>query len=105
MGKVTIIYDNGEIMSAPATSLSLEKMQEMVGGYIERIPHFDEYEGERCVALCDEEGKIKGKTINIEATKLWYEQPRIKYLGGTRFMDQLVGAVVIIQGDELLRKL
>lgn len=92
-------------MTSPCTSLPLPKLQELVGGYIETVPHFKEYEGEKCVAFCDEEGKLKGHKINAEATKIWYNQPEMVKLGDRRFQDYLVGVVVIVQGADLLRKL
>lgn len=102
MGKVTILYVDGTVDSAPASGISLEKLQQMTGGYIERIPMFDEYEGERCIALCDEEGKLKGQQTNVQATQLWYEQPRMRGLPAAP-RDRLVGAVVILTGADLLR--
>lgn len=39
---------------------SLENLQEIVNGYIEVVPLFD-----NVVAICDEEGKLKGRDLNI----------------------------------------
>lgn len=100
MGKITILYANGEEAMATASSLSLEKLQQMVGGWIERVPNFTHYNGEKCAAYCDEEGKLKRKPVNEAATKAWYEnEPRM--IGH----DRLVGEVVIVQGTDLLGKL
>ena len=100
MGKITILYANGEEAMATATSLSLQKLQEMVGGWIERVPMFATYNGEKCAVFCDEEGKLKGKPVNAAATKAWYEvAPQM--VG----QDRLVGEVVIVQGTDLLGKL
>ena len=100
MGKITIIYQNGETIPAPCSKLPLEKLQQMVGGYIEVVPNLRSYEGEKCVAFCDEEGKLKGKKTNLTATNLWHEQcPAI--IGH----DVLVGDIVIVQGADLLGKL
>jgi hypothetical protein len=100
MGKITIIYQNGETISAPCSSLPLEKLQSMVGGYIESVPHFRSYEGEKCIAFCDEEGKLKGRQINLTATNLWHDQ--VPAIVGH---DVLVGDILIVQGADLLGKL
>jgi hypothetical protein len=78
-----------------------------VGGYIEMVPGFTHYEGEPCVAFCDEDGKSKCLPVNMRATDLWYRS-----VGGPVFdtydgpQDYLVGPVVIITGDRaLMRKL
>lgn len=42
----------------------LEKLQEAVGGYIERVPYFHKYKGRPCDVIVDEEGKVKGKETN-----------------------------------------
>lgn len=100
MGKVTVIYENGEVVTSPCSSLSLEKLQQMVGGLVQPLPRFNRYEGEKCVAYCDEEGKIKRKKLNLEATHLWYEQfpPVVGH-------DAVQGVLVIVQGADLLGKL
>lgn len=100
MGKITILYQNGEAIPAPCNSLPLEKLQQMVGGYIEVVPYFTSYEGERCIAFCDEEGKLKGKSVNAVATNLWYDQ-----FAEIAQADVLVGDIVIVQGADLMRKL
>ena len=100
MGTVTIIYASGDEDSSAATSLSLDMMQKAVGGYIEVVPLFRKYDGEKCVALCDEEGKLKRKQVNIKATQLWHDQ-----LGPRAAMDVLVGDILIVRGKDLLAKL
>ena len=42
-----------------------------VDGYIETIPHLSHFEGRRCTAYCNEEGRITGMPFNAPATKLW----------------------------------
>ena len=44
---------------------TLEKCQEFVGGYIEIIPSKD---GKKQIVV-DEEGRLKGKLINVDATE------------------------------------
>ena len=72
-GVLTIIPTSGAVSSkelaAPPT------LQDLVtgigGGYIEIVPGFTRYEGKRCVAFCDEDGKRKQQPFNFLATSLW----------------------------------
>lgn len=67
---------------------SLAFLQTMVGGYIELAPcHCKEYAG----VICDEEGKLKGKPINKEATKL----------AGVAPYDVLVGDILFFKEGEV----
>lgn len=64
----TIIYVNGstrELRPANGRCFTLEELQEAVGGFIEpiRLPCGDEL-------ILDEEGKIKGKSMNGRASVL-----------------------------------
>ena len=74
---------------------TLEELQAAVGGLIEAIPHFTEYKGNRCVALCNEEGKLRNMPYNLTATKLWLEAMKV-----TAIDDHLVGDIVILVGDD-----
>jgi hypothetical protein len=72
------------------------------GGYIEVVPYFTRYRGERCVAFCDEDGKLHGLPVNRVATALWYAQ----LTEPLALRDYLVGPIVIVTGDrELLEEL
>lgn len=68
------------------------------GGYLEAVPYFNKIawdtEVHRCVAFCDEEGKLKGLPINNRANVLWTNAV------GEYVSDVLVGDVVIVWGDE-----
>lgn len=80
----------------------LEWHQGHVGGYIEAIPGFDSVQlgglVHRCVAFCNETGKLDGLPINVEATQAWADA-----LGGPpRMTDVLVGPVLVIWGDQEL---
>ena len=77
----------------------LEALQKAIGGDIEVVPFFARYKGKRCVAFCDEHGKLDGLPVNQRATKLWYDQTP---LGPYIHPDVLVGPVVIITGDRAL---
>jgi hypothetical protein len=85
-GTVTVTGVSG---SGPAI---LQKLQDRVGGWIETIPFFTEFEGRRAVAFCSEEGKLNGLPLNRKATELWLEQFKTD--------DVLVGTVAVVTGDE-----
>lgn len=86
----------------------LEELQEEVGGWLEHVPQFDtlDYRGtvHPCVALCNEEGKLKGMEANARATAMWrLAQTR---RGAPVIPDTLCGKVVVIFGDrELMESL
>lgn len=92
-GKTTIIKTNGDIVVTQHDKpIPLDFLTNAVGGYIETVPYFNQYEGEACVVFCNEEGKLKGLPINVEANKLWHAQVKIS--------DVLVGDIIIISGDD-----
>lgn len=68
--KLTIIRADGVIQTRTCRP-ELRDLQELVGGLIEQIPHFTQYEGRKCVAWCNEEGRINGLPRNAAATALW----------------------------------
>jgi len=75
---------------------SLKGLQEAVGGYLETVPYFSTHKGMKCVAFCNEEGKLNKLPLNITATKLWYGEM------GTRYhliSDVLVGDVIVLMGN------
>lgn len=97
MGTITILRADGSSYTTEVETLPLDEMQKLVDGYIEVVPYFDTYDGEKCVAICDEEGKLKGKAMNQSATREWW-QAAPQWRG----QDHLVGDVLIIQGVDLL---
>jgi hypothetical protein len=99
MGKLTIIKADGTVETKEVAKLKLDDLQEGVGGFIETVPYLDRYEDAKCVAFCDEEGKLKRKPINEKATAIWYDDI------GQPVGDYLVGDVVIVQGADLLAHL
>jgi Domain of unknown function (DUF3846) len=82
----------------------LDNLQTAMGGYIERVPFFDKYEGKPCVAFCSEEGKIEHMQPNYPATLAWVHALRVqgKTLGTNdgRMVDFLVGSIAIVTGDQ-----
>jgi hypothetical protein len=92
----------------------MHELQRMVGGWLEAVPGFSsiEHGGEvhRCVALCNEEGKLDYSTypghdkrrqplpFNEFATGLWAAAVNGNPL--SVMPDALAGTVVILFGDE-----
>jgi hypothetical protein len=69
---------------------TLQELHAIVGGYIEAVPHWDQHNGQPCVAYCNEEGKLNELPINMRATVAWYREL------GQRVDDVLVGNVVLL---------
>jgi hypothetical protein len=83
----------------------LETLHSIVGGWIELVPGFDwvREDGElvRCVAFCNEEGKIHNLRYNQQATLMWHDSLRLTHpFGGSYFDDYLAGDVAIVTGDD-----
>jgi hypothetical protein len=96
MNKLIVLKPDGtETIEERDDPLTLEEAQKLVGGYVERVPFFMKYKGEPCVALCDEEGKLKGYETNYKATVEWWKTAGV--VGG----DHLVGDIVILVGKRL----
>jgi hypothetical protein len=68
---------------------SLSELQKLVGGYIELVSLGDIH------IVIDEEGKIKGKPVNEEATQLWMNHESF-------WGDVIVGDAVVLTGDARL---
>ena len=86
-----IITTNGEVKSITpknGTDFQLDELQGIVGGYIEIVSLWTG--GIMCL---DEEGKLKGKDINIKATEI-YRKGRIT-------KDFVVGDVLICDSNQI----
>lgn len=71
---ITIIKSDGTRGSVTCNSKTqYEALRKAVGGYIETLPYFNKFEGKRCVAYCNEEGKLRAMPFNIHAQDLWLE--------------------------------
>ena len=79
------------VLQGPDT---LDELRMQVGGYIQVIPVFKEYNGRHCTAYCNEDGQSLGLPLNREATRLWYAQFGPRALRG---QPLLYGPVVIVQ--------
>ena len=87
-------------MSQPKTTYikdktpTLEELQEMVGGYIQVVRSADT---EKQIII-DEEGKLKGKPINKDATELYVGEAQDDTSAEWDY-DIIVGDVVILSGE------
>lgn len=71
---VTIIHCDGTQTTTECNAKTqYEVLKAAVGGYIETLPYFNKYQGKRCVAYCNEEGKLKRMPFNIHGQDLWLE--------------------------------
>jgi hypothetical protein len=88
-----------------------DRLHELVDGYFELVPHFDAIkvngEWRRCVAFCNEHGKLNGLAFNVSATAFWLEAIARNRRGDHPLIaDYLVGPVVVVMGDDdLMRQL
>ena len=99
-GTMVVIATNGDTNATVYDrALELEDLSKAVGGYIEVVPRFNRFSWqgsvERCVAFCNEQGKLNGLEGNSVATLLWHSA-----LGRRSVNDVLVGPVAIVFGDE-----
>lgn len=75
----------------------LKELRWIVDGPIEQVPGFDTYAGYKCIAFCNEEGKIRELPINFMATTMWYVSLKEKEL---KTSDHLNGNVAVVYGDD-----
>ena len=96
---IVVIYANGSIASIPRDTPSddAEELGRIVGGWIEHIHSYQEYQGEFAQLVVDEEGKVKNLPINHRATELWHTEQRRLY-GFVRNGDSIRGTAVILTG-------
>jgi hypothetical protein len=107
-GKAYIIPVTGEIREIELTDkVPLKMLQEAVGGYIEAVPYFSQFEGKDCVVFCNENGKLEGLPLNLRATVAWdVGMGGAMARGGRAMSDVLCGDIIVITGDpELLGEL
>lgn len=96
MPRTVLISTNGTILETPIKEPpSLDVLQKAVGGHIECVPYFTRYGEERCIAFCNEEGKLEGLPPNPVAQNLWE-----KAVGDGLLGDFLVGNILLVVGDE-----
>jgi hypothetical protein len=99
--KMIVLTPDGEKTETPIKKTpGLSKLQNLVGGYIEVVPFFDSYEGQPCVAVCNEEGRIRGMRLNRQATEA-FEMAIDAKTDDLLIPHALVGPVVILIGVNL----
>ena len=59
------------------------------GGLLEIVPRLNTFFGRKCIAFCDEEGKMKGLQYNIIAHRIWEDS-----VGRSITEDYLVGPII-----------
>jgi hypothetical protein len=96
MPEMITISPQGTVNRIPLTKFpALEQLQKAVDGYIELVPYFNKFEGNPCLAFCNEYGKLKHFPLNQIATNLWMEA-----FGQSVVPDYLVGTIVIVSGPK-----
>jgi len=81
-----IVTESGQekkILPANGEKFTLEELQKAVGGYIEIVTLTD-----KTLMVLDEEGKLKGKKMNLYATGLFRRLKQVQ--------DYIVGDVMIV---------
>lgn len=97
-GHATILRANGVREEIPLDSVpDLALLQKWVGGYVEVVPRFQKFENKRCVAFCNETGKLDGLQRNEAATRLWAALVNIPL---ESMPDVLVGDIAIVTGSQ-----
>lgn len=100
-GNLLIVPASGEPTIREVTEMDglTKTLQDIVGGFIETVPHFNKvvWDGEvlRCVAFCNDEGKLMGLPVNSLATLMWHKQLKKKSVD-----DVLCGDVVVVWGND-----
>jgi hypothetical protein len=90
---ITTVFTDGKLNSVEQdTCPELEQLRDAVGGFIEAVPYFEWFGTRKCVAFCNEEGKLDGLPVNTVATYLWRATT-------PNMSDVLVGNIVIVGYD------
>lgn len=77
-----------EVRPLNGRAFSLEELQTLIGGYIQIVSANEPGK----YIVCDEEGKLKSKPVNVVASTLWV---------GRTHGDPLVGEVLLVTADEI----
>ena len=97
--KVTTIKTDGSVnVSYCNSKTEYETLSKAVRGYIETLHLFDSYEGKKCRAYCNEEGRLHRLPFNEKASHLWLDGVPTNSKNRVDFgRMQLVGDIAIIQ--------
>lgn len=101
LSQITTIYPDGSAATSIAVP-ALKVLQQLVGGDIQMVPDFTDFQGFRCTVWCHEEGRINGLPLNTHATILWrqenpFEPERFISRRDYETCFRLHGPVVIVQ--------
>jgi len=112
-GKLRVIQPDGTItITNYDDRITLDDLQDAVEGFIEVVPYFFSIDDPevgarvRCVAFCNEDGKLEAQPYNLAAQSLWQDAldaffadalDKGRHVGNN---DRLVGPVAIVTGDD-----
>lgn len=68
---IIIKADDTETREQLAEEPGLERLQSIVGGFIEAVPNWHEFEGHPAHIYCNEDGRANRLPLNVTASKLW----------------------------------
>lgn len=88
---------NGEVVHISpkgGSTFTADELHEYVGGYLEAVGFYDK----TIYAICDEDGKLKNKPVNLSATGFAKTLFRKE---GLVFDDFFVGDVVFLSHNEI----
>jgi len=94
---IYVIHPDGTTTEYDEGKPSLERMQQLVGGYVRKLPHFTRFKETVCAAYVDEDGNVKhasghhGFGVNNTAMGLWQ--------ANSPHSSRLVGNMVILTGE------
>lgn len=106
---LSIDIDGTETINQIDGPPTLDALKEAIGGgYIEVVPYFDTFPRDskniKCVAFCNEEGKLQDLPYNQPATALWQLSLWVKgesLVSSTGdLQDYLVGRIAVVFGDD-----
>lgn len=102
--QLIILHPDGAVDITPLNGYpATDVIHKAIGGYLETVPYFTTYNGNSCLAFCNEEGKLKGLPYNHPATAAWS-----KAFGDDVVSrgDHLVGNIAVVVGPiEWLRRM
>lgn len=99
IGQITVIHPDGSTTKTHCMAKPhLRQLQDAVGGMIQLLPGFENFQGQPCVAFCNEEFLFERLPFNFMATMMW----RRCFEADTRVDVQelmLCGPVAVVTGD------
>lgn len=105
MKTLTIIKADGTTETQTvAKAAEYDAINKAVGGFIEAVPHFEKYQGRKCDAFVNEEGRLLDLPLNPQGTKLWleamgYGEGKPIPEGTFWYKPEVFGTLVIVQTE------